>query len=236
MTERSQSPKTQEVFADFPLDLEAEEFISRLDERLDALVLAAARRGTADPWDTLEKQLVVGASQAWGETRSAETFARQIIKLGFNHPELKVAVARQLHEEMNHFAIFQDCFSKMGVKDILKEIPPEQHLMDFFDYCDRVSDDVIEMIFFCQFCTERGALHLFREIAKKPEVHPALRDAMRRINQDEPSHVSNGRMAARVLLSQGGIEVRQRMIALATQSLPFTLGSMEGVSLRMVTM
>jgi hypothetical protein len=30
--------------------------------------------------------------------------------------------------------------------------------------------------------------------------------------------------------------VRQRMIALATQSLPFTLGSMEGVSLRMVTM
>jgi hypothetical protein len=224
------------ILADIPTDLSAEEFIGEFDRRLDRAVLDAAKRATADPWDTLGKQLIVGASQAWGETRSAETFARQILKLRFDHPELKAAVGRQLHEEMNHFMIFQDCFNRMGVKDILKEIPPEQHLMDFFDYCDHVSDDILESIFFCQFCTERGALHLFREIAKKPEVHPELRSAMTKINQDEPFHVSIGRMAARALLCRKGEGVRRRMIALATESLPFTLGSMEGVSLRMVTM
>jgi hypothetical protein len=214
--------------AEVPLGSDAEAFVERFDRVLDEVIREASERYTSPPWKDTEKQLAVSASQAWAEIRSVATFAEHEIKLGLTHPELKTAIARQQYEEMTHYNIFQECFAKMGVPDILEQIPPEQNIMDFFQMCDNISPDPVEAVFACQFCTERGVLFYLGAVSEKPELHPVLKEGLVRINADEGFHVSIGRTAARILYKRGGEKARKRMFELAAQIVPIGLAGVQG--------
>jgi hypothetical protein len=230
MTEQNQEARglARDLFGDLPLGGDPDAFVARLDERLDELILETTEKIIGyEPWDTPERQLVACALQGWGEIRSADTFARQIMKLGCEHPELKLLVSRQLHDEMRHYWLYRDCARKMADRDAMLEIPPDPRLIQLFDYFDSVSEDVLEQMFVCQFCSEKAALRLFTVSMNKFDVHPQFRAVLDQIIPDEKFHVSNGRVAAR-LLAKRGEEAQRRLIDLAAEQMLYTQTALQG--------
>ncbi|RMG44209.1 MAG: ferritin-like domain-containing protein [Acidobacteria bacterium] len=202
-----------------PIGDDANEFISALDKVLDDVLGKVSEAFvTRSPWDTLEKQLQMCYYNAWGEIRSADTFARQIEKIGFDYPELKLNVARQLHDEMRHFKMYRDCAFKMGGKKDVFETPEAKPLFNMFEHYDSIQDPLEEIIC-CQFISERGALIFFKE-ALKFDTHPELRSTVERILPDELFHIAVGRMAARMLAKQGR-SAQERILELVTRELEF---------------
>jgi hypothetical protein len=214
-------------FSDLPVGVEAEEFIRVLDERLDQILQAAVKQNVTDqPWDTIEKQLQACYFNAWGEIRSADTFARQIRAMGSHFPVLKARVAKQLHDEMRHYFMYQDCAYKMGGVEVTST-PPVEPFLKMFDYCDEVSDDPREMVFTCQFNTEKFAIFLFKESMSKLSLHEEFQKALEQILPDEYFHVSNGRTAG-LMLAREGVKARERLLELAARTLAFTAGAIQG--------
>jgi hypothetical protein len=217
----------EDLFGDIRVGIDPDQFVARLDKRLDDLILETTERMIGyQPWDTPERQLAACVSQGWGEIRSADTFARQIRKLGTRYPELKLLVAKQLHDEMRHYKMYKDCAIKMAGKDVMAEIPPEPRLMKLFDYFDVVSEDILEEMFVCQFCSEKAALWLFTVSMNKYQIHPDLRTTLEQIIPDEKSHVANGRVATRMLARKGD-KTQSRLIGLATEQMIFTYTALE---------
>jgi hypothetical protein len=201
-------------FSEIDPGLEAAAFVSSVEERLNTILSGMVQKNlTAFPWDTVEMQIQACTFNAWGEIRSADTFARQITRLGVRHPHLKLRVAKQLHDEMRHFFLYRDCAIKMGGPDIL-ETEPVEAFMKMFDYCDRVSDDPLELIFNCQFCCEKWAVFLFTQSFAKFELEDVFKTTLKQLLSDELFHVANGREAA-LLLAERGEEQRRRMIGIA---------------------
>lgn len=215
------------LFDDLALELSPADFVNRLEERLDAIMMGGVRMMVEHlPWDSLQVQLNVCYFNAWGEIRSADTFARQIERIGIRYPELKLVLARQLEDEMRHFMLFQTAALEMGGVDVLTTSSEERagSLYRMFQYCDeRSSDDVREQIFSCQFVDERFPLHLFEGVKGVPGLHPGFFKALESIVPDEKFHVRRvGRMAAELLAAEGG-EAHRRMLDLASRVLPYTL-------------
>jgi hypothetical protein len=189
-------------------------FVAAMDQRLDGILSQMVKKNLTDfPWNTVEKQIKACTFNAWGEIRSADTFARQISRLGSDHPHLKLRVSKQLHDEMRHFFLYRDCAIAMGGPDIL-ETEPVEAFMKMFDYCDQVSDDPLELIFNCQFCCEKWAVFLFTQSFTKFELQGVFKQTLKELLNDEHFHVANGREAA-LLLAERGEGERKRMVEIA---------------------
>jgi hypothetical protein len=223
----------KEFFGDIPVGIEPDDFVQRLDQRLDEILREMVLQNlTGNAWDTVEKQIEACYFNAWGEIRSVDSFARQVRKMGRQYPVLKVRVAKQAHDEMRHYTMYRDCARRMGGKDIL-ETEPVGEFMAMFDYCDQVSDDVRESVFNNQFCTEKWAIFLFKTSMEKLELHPEFRTTLEQILPDEHFHVSNGREAAR-MLARDGEEEQARMIQIATAMMAYNRAAQSGGGQRIV--
>lgn len=215
------------IFDDLPVGVSADEFVSALGERLDAIMSEAAGFIVEHlPWDAVETQLNTCYFNAWGEIRSVDTFARQVERIGARYPDLKHVVVQQMADEMRHFKLYNAAAVKMGGPEVLNTSPEEKagSLYEMFAYCDeRCSDDVREQIFSCQFVDERFPLHLFAAVRDIPDLHPEFKRALDQIVPDEKFHVHGvGKMAAEMLAAEG-VEEQRRMLDLAARILPFTL-------------
>jgi len=219
---------TEQFFGDIPTGTDANRFVAALDKRLDSILAPIVEDYlTSGPWDTLEQQVQQAYFAAWGEIRSVDTFARQIEKLGYarEYPELKVGVCRQLNDEMRHFKLYRDLGLRLGMKDILEQ-PSHPSFELQFEYCDTMSDDVLERVYNCQFCCEKWGLVLFTNAAAKDKLDSRYRAVIEQILPDEHFHVANGRMAAR-LLARRGKESQQRMLEIAARMLAYNRAAIE---------
>jgi hypothetical protein len=227
------SGTVKEFFGDIPVGIDSVDFVGRLDQRLDEILREMVLRNlTGNAWDTTEKQIQACYFNAWGEIRSADSFARQVRQMGARYPMLKLRVAKQMHDEMRHYTMYRDCALRMGGKDIL-ETEPVQEFMAMFDYCDQVSDDVRENVFNNQFCTEKWAIFLFKTSMEKLELHHEFKATLERILPDEYFHVSNGREAAMMLAREGEAE-QARMIEIATAMMEYNRRAQAGGGQRIV--
>jgi hypothetical protein len=208
-------------FADISPEGDAGQLVKRLDDRIQGILQEGVDR-FFQPLDTIEKQLEMCYFNAWGEIRSVDTFARQIMGLGANHVELKRGLCRQIHEEIEHFKLYRECGLRMGGVDMMTLAPPRASI-EMFDYCDAVSPDSLESVLSCQFCTEKGAVVWFKAaLAKSPNMHPDFKAVIEQIMPDEYFHVSNGRAAALILANQGE-EKRVRLVRLCSDAVWFTM-------------
>jgi hypothetical protein len=200
-------------------------FVQKIEEILDEIYIEAARSSIMDPaWEGPECLLQSCAWTGWGEYRSSDTFARQVMKLDTSQTMLKEMVARQTYDEMHHFFLYRDCIQKMSSKDLC-EMPKPPALFAMFDLYDTISDDVVEAIFADQFCSEKGAVHLFTaQLEKGRRMSPEYTETIQKILPDEYFHASIGRTAARILACRGEAE-RQRMLDLASTMLAQTFKS-----------
>jgi hypothetical protein len=222
----------EDLFSDLPVGIDPSQFVANLDARLDEIIHGGVNEvaGKA-PWNTIESQIFACYYSAWGETRSADTFALQVERMRNRYPVLKLGVSRQLHDEMRHFILYRDCALKLGGQDVL-ETDPDQiagSLMRMFDFCDRFSDDPREMVFACQFVDERNAIYLFREYMSRTNLHPELQTTLEKIIPDEYFHVSNGRTAARMLAKEGE-KAQTRLLEIAGETLYYTITDIIGAS------
>lgn len=227
-----QRGELRRIFDDLPVGVPADHFLARLEERLDAIMSEGVSRILeALPVGDLQVQLNICYFNAWGEIRSVDTFAQQVIRLGTRYPDLKHVVVRQMEDEMRHFKLYDAAAVRMGGQPVLETSPQEKagSLYRMFAYCDsECSEDVREQIFSCQFVDERFPLHLFSRLKEHPGVHPEFRQALEKVVPDEVFHVRGvGRMAAELLAAEG--EARQRrMLDLAARILPYTLADKSG--------
>jgi hypothetical protein len=200
-------------------------FVQKIEETLDTIYTEAARSSISDPsWEAVECLVQSCAWTGWGEYRSSETFARQVIRLGTDFAVLKEMVARQTHDEMRHFFLYRECIQKMSGKDLLT-MPKPPALFAMFDLYDTISDDVVEAIFADQFCSEKGAVHLFTaQLQKGRPMSSQYTETIQKILPDEYFHASIGRNAAKILASRGEAE-RERMLDLASAMLAQTFQS-----------
>jgi hypothetical protein len=200
-------------------------FVDGIEKALDEIYVAAARSSISDPaWEAVECLVQSCAWTGWGEYRSADTFARQVLKLDADLAVLKEMVARQTHDEMRHFFLYRDCIQKMSGKE-LRTMPRPPALFAMFDLYDTISDDVVEAIFADQFCSEKGAVHLFTaQLEKGKRMNAEYTETIQKILPDEYFHASIGRTAARILASRGEAE-RERMLDLASTMLAQTFQS-----------
>ena len=103
------------LFSDLSVGIDPSEFVANLDARLNEIIQSGVKELVATvPWNTIESQLFACYYSAWGETRSADTFATQVEMMGNDYPILKLGVSRQIHDEMRHFVLYRDCALKMG--------------------------------------------------------------------------------------------------------------------------
>jgi hypothetical protein len=222
----------EDVFSDLPVGIDPSEFVANLDGRLNEIIQGGVKElvGTV-PWNTIESQLFACYYSAWGETRSADTFAKQVEMMRNDYPILKLGVSRQIHDEMRHFVLYRDCALKMGGVDVLETSATEiaGSLMKMFDFCDQVSSDPREMVFACQFVDERNAIFLFRETMSRTNLHPEFRSTLERIIPDEYFHVSNGRTAARMLAKEGE-KAQRRLLDIGAKTLHYTITDIIGSS------
>jgi hypothetical protein len=215
------------IFDDIPVGVPADQFLTRLEERLDAIMSEGVQLIVRSlPLERVEVQLNICYFNAWGEIRSVDTFARQVERIGARYPDLKHVVVQQMADEMRHFKLYNAAAVKMGGQDVLSTSPEEKagSLYQMFEYCDhRCSEDVREQIFSCQFVDERFPLHLFAAVKDVPNLHPEFHRALEQIVPDEKFHVRGvGRMAAEMLAAEGEAAQR-RMLDLAARILPYTL-------------
>jgi hypothetical protein len=195
-----------EFFADVRVGSDPDLFVADLERILDGTLSEGVQKLIGPgSWDTVGKQINACYFNAWGEIRSATTFARQIEKIGFRYPSFKLGVARQLHDEMRHFYLYRDCAIAMGGEDVLKTDSDKiaHSLMEMFDFVDTFSDDPRERAFVCQFVNERYVIFLFRDSMLRYGLHPEFRKTLEAVIPDEYFHVSNGRTAARLLAHEG---------------------------------
>jgi hypothetical protein len=210
-----------EFFADVRVGSDPNQFVADLDRILDETLSEGVQRLIGPgSWDTVEKQINACYFNAWGEIRSTDTFAREIETMGRRYPSFKLGVARQLHDEMRHFFLYQDCAMRMGGEDVLRTDPDKiaHSLMGMFDFVDTFSDDARERAFVCQFINERYVIFLFRDSMLRYGVHPEFRKTLEAVIPDEYFHVSNGRTAARLLANEGS-KTQERVIELAAQTI-----------------
>ena len=219
----------REYLADLPLDRSAHEFVSKLDKKLDqAYEEAVDRYYKAPPWDMPGVLLAICCYFAWGEVRSVETFSRQAIELGFDKPRLRLLLSKQIYEEMVHYQMFREAAIKIGGVDPIK-VKQSENLMAMFNSYDVAfgSNDILEKIFYSQFCSERAVLpsyKRFRESMRNSRrgLPPLLDRAFERVLHDEPGHVGVGRLAAWELAERGVVQ-RQRMIEMAAEIIAITI-------------
>jgi hypothetical protein len=217
--------KIRRDLAGLPQGNEPAEFVINLGQTLDGIYRESARRANASGvWKKLESQLRLCTFNAWGEYRSVDTFARQILRLGYRYPELRLVVSQQMKDEMRHAALYRKAAIGMGGQDPFL-LPKPSDLFRMMDLYDTVSEDVIETIFSTQFCSESGAVVNFEEQATK-ELHCALAEVVKQILPDEHFHVSIGRTAARILAEEGG-RTRQKMLDLAALMVATTICTQE---------
>ncbi|MGH9928501.1 MAG: hypothetical protein ACREA9_04630, partial [Pyrinomonadaceae bacterium] len=218
-----------EYLADLSLGGNSQEFVARLDTRFNQVYEEAVERYyKAPPWDLPGVQLAICCYLAWGEVRSVETFTRQAAELGFDRPRLRLLLSKQIYEEMIHHQMFREAAIKMGGVDPLRVAQPAA-MMEVFDCYDKGygSDDVLERIFYAQFCSERAAMpsyRCFKESAKASlrGLHPLIENALNKALHDEPGHVYVGRLAALELADRGERQ-RERMIEMAADIITITI-------------
>jgi hypothetical protein len=216
--ERDPVPDLKEIrhgwLGPVPVGVDPDRFMEVLEKTLDEIYDEMTRKQTTAPeWNSLENQLFSIYWSAWGEYRSADTFARQVVRVGYEYPELKVMVARQTSDEMRHYLLYRDCALKMGGKEILHL--PKPNYLRMFDLYDTISEDVVEAIFTDQFVSEKGAIPLFRAQVEHPGGHPEFHTTLEKILPDEYFHASIGRTAGKMLAKQGE-EKQARMLDLAS--------------------
>jgi hypothetical protein len=219
----------REYLAELPLDGSAHDFVLRLDKKLDlAYEQAVDRYYKAPPWDMPGVLVAICCYFAWGEARSVESFSRQAIALGFEKPRLRLLLSKQIYEEMVHYQMFREAAIKIGGVDPIK-VKQSENLMAMFDSYDVAfgSNDILERIFYSQFCSERAVLpsyKRFRESMRESRrgLHPLLERAFERVLHDEPGHVGVGRLAAWEL-AERGLAQRQRMIEMAADIIAITI-------------
>jgi hypothetical protein len=120
----------------------ADEFVSNLGGVMAEIYRESARKANARGiWENCESQLRLCAFNAWGEYRSVDTFARQVLRLGYAYPELKLLVSRQMKEEMRHAEIYRKAAAEMGGEDpFVLPVPTDLfRMMDLYDRSQRTS-------------------------------------------------------------------------------------------------
>jgi hypothetical protein len=222
--ERDPVPDLKEIrhgwLGNVPVGIDPERFMQILEKTLDGIYDEMTRKQTTSPdWNSVENQLFSIYWNAWGEYRSADTFARQVIRVGYEYPELKVMVARQTSDEMRHYLLYRDAAFKMGGKEIL-EVPRPNYLR-MFDLYDNISENVVEAMFTDQFVSEKGAIPLFSAQVAHQDAHPVFKETLEKILPDEYFHASIGRTAGKMLAKQGD-EEQERMLHLASLMLEET--------------
>ena len=219
----------REYLADLPMDGSAHEFVARFDRRLNQIYEEAVDRYYKDPpWNVPGVLMAICCYFAWGEVRSVETFSRQAMDLGFDKPRLRLLLSKQIYEEMVHYQMFREAAIEIGGIDPIK-VRQSEALMSMFDAYDEAcgSTDILERIFYSQFCSERAVIpsyKRFRESMKgsKRGLHPLLGRAFERVLHDEPGHVAVGRLAAWEL-AERGFDQRKHMIDMASDIIAVTV-------------
>lgn len=219
----------QMYLADLHLDGSAHEFVSRLDKRLNMIYDEAVNQYyKAPPWDMPGVLLAITCYFAWGEVRSVESFSRQATELGFEKPRLRLLLSKQIYEEMVHYQMFREAAIAIGGVDPIK-VKQSEALLSMFDAYDEAcgTNDILEKIFYSQFCSERAVLPSYKRIREsmrgsKRGLHPLLERAFERVLHDEPGHVAVGRLAAWEL-AERGIDQRKRMIEMAADIIAITI-------------
>lgn len=223
---------TEEVrqrLATLRLDGTAQEFINQLDRSFDEIYSeAVARFYVAPPWDMPGVQSAICCYLAWGEMRSVETFTLQATQLGFARPRLRLLLSKQIYEEMVHHQMFREAAIKMVGVDPLNVSQPAA-IMEMFESYDNAlgTGDVIEKIFYAQFCSERAVIPSFKRLresaqASRQGLHPLMDRAFSKALSDEPGHVAVGRIAA-MELAERGAHQRQRMVEMAISIIAITV-------------
>jgi hypothetical protein len=219
----------QEYLADLILEGSAREFVAELDRRFDRIYNESVERYfKAPPWDLPGIPLAICCYLAWGEVRSVDTFTRQAAQLGFDRPQLRLMLSKQIYEEMIHHLMFREAAIKMGGVDPLKISQPPA-IVAMFESYDKAcgSNDILEKIYYGQFSSERAVIPSFRRLkesmqASRRGLHPLMEQAFDRALRDEPGHVAVGRLAAWELAERGKAQ-RQRMIELALDIITITI-------------
>jgi hypothetical protein len=141
---------------------------------------------------------------------------------------LRLLLSKQIYEEMVHYQMFREAAIAIGGVDPIK-VKQSEALLSMFDAYDQAcgTNDILEKIFYSQFCTERAVLPSYKRIREsmrgsKSGLHPLLERAFERVLHDEPGHVAVGRMAAWEL-AERGIDQRKRMIEMAADIIAITI-------------
>lgn len=219
----------EEYLQDFSFAGSTETFVASLDSLFDLIYEDAVERYyKSPPWDLPGVQLAICCFLSWGEVRSVDVFTRQAVELGFDYPDLRLLLSKQIYEEMVHHQMFRRAAIKIGGVDPLT-VPPPAGIMSMFDaYNDALgTDDVLEKIFYGQFSSERAAIPSFKQIkesmaASRRGLPPEMKKAFERAEKDEPGHIAVGRWAA-VKLAERGEKQRQRMLELALDIIGITI-------------
>jgi hypothetical protein len=219
----------REYLADLSLEGTPHDFVSRLDERLNQVYEEAVERYyKAPPWDLPGVLLAICCYFAWGEVRSVETFSRQAVDLGFGMPRLRLLLSKQIYEEMVHYQMFREAAIAIGGVDPIK-VRQSPTLMSMFNAYDEAcgSEDILEKIYYSQFCSERAVLPSYKRFKESMKgsrrgLHPLLERAFDRVLRDEPGHVAVGRLAAWELAERGAVQ-RKRMIEMAGHIIAITI-------------
>lgn len=219
----------EEYLTNFSFDGSAGTFVSSLDTLFDRIYEDAVERYyKAPPWDLPGVRLAICCFLAWGEVRSVDVFTRQAVELGYDYPELRLLLSKQIYEEMVHHQMFRKAAIKMGGVDPLAVQAPSG-IMAMFDAYNYTlgSNDILEKIFYGQFSSERAAIPSFKRIkesiaASRSGLPPVMEKAFDRVEIDEPGHIAVGRRAA-LELAKRGTEQRQRMIELALDIIGITI-------------
>lgn len=219
----------EEYLTNFSFDGSAGTFVSSLDTLFDHIYEDAVERHyKAPPWDLPGVRLAICCFLAWGEVRSVDVFTRQAVELGYEYPELRLLLSKQIYEEMVHHQMFRKAAIKMGGVDPLTVQAPSG-IMAMFDAYNYTlgSTDILEKIFYGQFSSERAAIPSFKRIkesiaASRSGLPPVMEKAFDRVEMDEPGHIAVGRRAA-LELAKRGAEQRRRMIELALDIIGITI-------------
>ncbi len=219
----------EKYLTNFSFDDTAYTFVASLDMLFDRIYEDAVERYyKAPPWDLPGVQLAICCYLAWGEVRSVDVFTRQAVELGFDYPELRLLLSKQIYEEMVHHQMFRKAALTMSGVDPLT-VPPPTGIMAMFDAYNYAlgATDILEKIFYAQFSSERAAIPSFKRIkesmvASRSGLPPMMRKAFERVEKDEPGHIAVGRRAA-VELAKRGTQQCQRMLELALDIIGITI-------------
>ena len=216
--------------------MDQQAFMKQVRDQIAAMKQAA--QPGIEPWVTQKQKRDVLIEffkhAAYAEYRSAISNARHFVKTPNDKPDLKEALAMEAHEEFQHFRVFANQLTKLGVDYDPELYTPVPAWKEYFDNQEFARDGLEKIaaeniggepraVAWLERVAAEGAEEMLREIA-----HPQL--------EDEYGHEQVGLQLIEKYATDSEIQERflaiaakqQKLVVLAQQQLNERLGVKRG--------